>query len=134
MSHRDLGKVVFGLAVFIVLAGFPIWYAVAGKLQRTRPELEYPPGETACVEAKEYMATSHMELLNEWRDAVVRQGQRTYTSRSNGHHDMSLQNTCLDCHRNKTAFCDRCHSFVGVRPGCWGCHVEPKEVLGDEAM
>ena len=132
MSHRDIGKVVFGLVIFVVLAGFPFWYAATGKLQKQSPELEYPVGETACVEAKEYMLTSHMDLLNEWRDAVVRKGQRTYTSRSNRHHDMSLQNTCMECHRNKKAFCDRCHSFAGVETGCWGCHVEPKEVLRDE--
>jgi hypothetical protein len=57
-----------------------------------------------------------------------------YTAtRGPDHHqyDMSLQNTCMKCHQNKAAFCDRCHNYVGVNPSCWGCHVEPKGGLFD---
>jgi len=39
----------------------------------------------------------------------------------------SLQVTCMDCHSNKSKFCDQCHDYVGVKPYCWDCHVEPKE-------
>jgi len=132
MFRRDFGKVVFGLVIFTALAGFPFWFAAADGESNQRPELEYPPGETSCVESRAFMQSSHMELLNEWRDSAVRLGQRTYTSSSNQQYDISLQNTCLDCHRNKAAFCDRCHTFAGVKTGCWGCHVEPKEVLSNE--
>jgi hypothetical protein len=34
--------------------------------------------------------------------------------------------TCLGCHKNKSEFCDRCHSYSGVDPYCMDCHVLPK--------
>jgi hypothetical protein len=39
----------------------------------------------------------------------------------------SLQLTCMDCHSNKTQFCDQCHNYMGVTPYCWDCHIAPKE-------
>ena len=36
----------------------------------------------------------------------------------------SLSNTCLDCHSNKTQFCDQCHNYVAVTPNCFGCHLD----------
>jgi hypothetical protein len=127
MASRDTGRIVVGLVIFLVLASFPVWFSATRGQADYRPELEYPPGETACVESKEYMRSWHMELLNEWRDSVVRHGERTYVSRAHHtEHDMSLQNTCMKCHTNKANFCDRCHDYVGVSPKCWSCHVEPR--------
>ena len=43
-------------------------------------------------------------------------------------YNMSLSNTCMDCHSNKADFCDRCHDYASVQPYCWSCHIEdPKE-------
>jgi len=73
------------------------------------------------------MRASHMDLLNQWRDDVVRVGNRDYKSTLTGKtFDMSLSRTCMDCHSNKADFCDRCHDFLSVDPYCWDCHVEPK--------
>ncbi len=132
MPSRDSGRIALGLVIFLILVSFPIWYTATRGQSDYRPELEYPKGETACVESKEYMKSLHMDLLNEWRDSVVRKGVRTYTSNADHHqYDMSLQNTCMKCHQNKAAFCDRCHNYVGVDPSCWACHVEPKGGLFD---
>ena len=61
-----------------------------------------------------------------WRDSVVRDGERTYTSKEyHREFDMSLQNTCMKCHLDRETFCNRCHTYVGVAPKCWECHVEP---------
>lgn len=126
MPSKDIGKAVIGLVVFLVLVGFPVWYSASQGQSGYRPELVYPEGETQCVESKDYMRSLHMDLLNDWRDDVVRKGVRTYVSEANGHsYDMSLQNTCMKCHDNKDTFCDRCHNYVGVKPKCWECHVEP---------
>ena len=38
----------------------------------------------------------------------------------------SLSNNCMECHSNKSQFCDQCHNYVAVVPNCWGCHL-PKE-------
>ena len=121
----DAGKVILGIIVFLVLITFPFWFTLALGNPDYQPDPELPTGR--CVEEREYMVHWHMDLLNEWRDSVVRKGVRTYTSRTDHRpHDMSLQNNCMKCHRDKAAFCDRCHTYVGVSPTCWSCHVEPK--------
>jgi hypothetical protein len=73
------------------------------------------------------MRPYHMDLLNQWRDAVVRDGDRIYVSSTGERFEMSLSNTCMDCHVSKVNFCDSCHNYVGVSPYCWDCHVEPVE-------
>ncbi len=81
-----------------------------------------------CVRSTEYMKAEHMQLLDVWRDSVVRRGNRMYVSPSGKEYNMSLSNTCLDCHSNKAEFCDKCHNYASVRPYCWDCHIDnPKE-------
>lgn len=123
----DTGKVLIGLIVFVALVSLPFWYnGITGKASAL-PEPEIKTKEKQCVEATEYMKESHMKLLNEWRNEVVRDGTRFYTGMNGRTFNMSLTNTCLDCHSNKDTFCDRCHNSVGVSPTCWNCHVIPEE-------
>jgi hypothetical protein len=67
-----------------------------------------------------------MQILNDWRDAVVREDRRVYVSSTGKQYDMSLQNTCMKCHDDKEKFCDKCHVALSVDPYCWTCHIEPK--------
>ncbi|HWR72405.1 MAG TPA: sulfate reduction electron transfer complex DsrMKJOP subunit DsrJ, partial [Nitrospirota bacterium] len=70
----------------------------------------------------------HMQILNNWRDSVVRDNKRQYVSdTSKRHFNMSLQNECMQCHSNKKKFCDECHNYLAVKPFCWDCHIAPKE-------
>ena len=82
---------------------------------------------TQCVADTAYMRTSHMTLLNYWRDEVVRDGDRIYMSASGKAFNMSLSNTCFECHTSKVKFCDQCHTYLAVDPFCWDCHIVPKE-------
>jgi hypothetical protein len=126
---RKRGTVVFGLVVFLALGTFPFWYAraVGGARAAAAPDVELPTNATRCVEDTQYMIANHMELLNQWRDAVVRDGQSEYTSHAFGTpYEMSLTKTCLSCHQNILTFCDRCHAYADVEPRCWDCHVEPR--------
>jgi hypothetical protein len=76
-------------------------------------------------DAEGYMKSWHMDLLNTWRDDVVREGKRIHVSRDYGtRYEMSLTKTCLGCHSNKKKFCDQCHDYIGVEPYCWDCHIE----------
>ena len=122
----DFVKIIIGLVIFIGLITIPGWYASADRSAASGPELEMATGEEHCVESVPYMRAKHMELLNDWRQSVVREGDRTYTSGYGEEYDMSLTGTCLDCHANKAEFCDRCHDYAGVRPNCWGCHIVPE--------
>ena len=85
--------------------------------------------EKKCIESKEYMRANHMQILNDWRDTVVREGISNYTAADGRVIRMSLQHTCMDCHKNKKEFCDKCHEYAGVTPYCWTCHIEPKEKI-----
>lgn len=126
----DAGKIIAGVIVFAVLGTSPFLLNVFGKTAPVpEPELA-PKAKLAreCVESKEYMKKNHMQLLNEWRDAAVRDDLRVYESSAGKHYHISLQNTCLDCHSNKDKFCDKCHNYVGVgQLYCWDCHLESKE-------
>ncbi len=126
---HDSGKVILGLVIFLVLITFPIWYNVAGGTATYRPELEKAARGDECVRDTEYMTGQHMDLLNDWRDEVVRDGDRFFTGPGGERMEKSLTNTCLDCHVNKDKFCDQCHNYMGVDPYCWDCHIVPKEIM-----
>ena len=121
----DAWKIILGLVIFVGLITYPIWYGLT-RVSNTPPELEKAAEGTECVEATEYMRDSHMLLLDQWRDSVVRDGNRVYTNAKGVQHQMSLQNTCLQCHKNRQNFCDKCHTYVSVAPNCWECHIAPE--------
>ncbi len=125
----DGGKIITGLVIGLALMLFPFFYT-AGKAARA-PEAELTPKAKEagkCIEPKAYMTTEHMKVLDEWRDEAIRDADRYYKSEFTGEiHYKSLQVTCMECHSNKTKFCDSCHNYAGVDPFCWDCHIEPKE-------
>ena len=136
MKLYDGGKILIGLMVFVGIATFPFYYNI-GKVN-AKPELktdtpaiqawEKQYGKKECVESKEYMRSEHMQLLNNWRDSVVRDMNRQYISMTSGKKfNMSLQNGCLECHSNKKEFCDQCHNYMAVKPYCFDCHIQPME-------
>jgi len=122
---HDTGKVIVGVIIFLVLISFPIWYNVASETATYRPVLEKPLG-AECVRATSYMTGYHMDLLNEWRDEVVREDDRFFEGPGGVKMEKSLTNTCLSCHQNKDQFCDQCHDYAGVQPYCWDCHIVTK--------
>lgn len=126
---NDKKWIVTGLVIFVILAAFPFWYN-RGKAAPA-PELVFTEKAKAakeCVRETAYMRSEHMQLLDLWRHSVVRNTQRVYVNQKGQKFNMSLSNTCLDCHSNKTEFCDRCHDYASVTPYCWDCHIDnPKE-------
>jgi hypothetical protein len=127
----DKIKIYAGVMVFLGLVLFPVWYRPASGSSLAQQEIVVKtrtiPGKDQCVMPAAYMRTSHMILLDNWRQTVVRSGDRSYLSPDGRHFQRSLTGTCLDCHSNKSRFCDRCHNYLSVRPDCWECHVEPRE-------
>ncbi len=129
---RRYGKVLFvtGFVVFLATVTFPFWYA-RGKTGGVAPELDTPViaalRDRRCVEEGSFMREGHRQLLAQWRDGVVRRGDRVHRSRDGRTFERSLSRTCLGCHSDKGRFCDRCHDAVGARPACWQCHI----VLGE---
>jgi hypothetical protein len=124
----DSGKIITGIIVFLVIMTFPVWYNTAIGDPSIKPDIKLPAaeGQQECVKSASYMRTFHMDLLNDWRDEVVRNGGRYFTASSGKKYEMSLSNTCIDCHSNKADFCDQCHNYLAVDPYCWDCHVDPE--------
>ncbi len=128
---RDRGIIWMGLALFLVFLTLPAWHNLSARVSAKGPQPVPPAGQKQCVAPVEYMRTSHMRLLLDWRDSVVRRGAQDYTSPDGRHFAMSLTNTCLrECHSAKADFCDRCHNYEAVAVPCWDCHMDSKTLLG----
>lgn len=126
---HDSGKIISGIIIFLVIVTGPVWYDLSLGNPDYVPNPKIIGDAKECVMPTDYMRTSHMDLLNVWRDKVVREGDRTHASPNGQEYEMSLTKTCLGCHSNKAQFCDECHNYTAVDElYCWDCHSVPEEV------
>ena len=125
MPMYDRGKVLTGLAIFVIIMTFPVWYNLGNAQKVPNPQL--PKDVKKCVGTLEYMRTSHMQVLNNWRDEVVRTENRKLVEVGGKQYTKSLQLGCMVCHPDRKKFCDECHTYAAVDPFCWDCHFQPKE-------
>ncbi|MBW1990674.1 MAG: sulfate reduction electron transfer complex DsrMKJOP subunit DsrJ [Deltaproteobacteria bacterium] len=131
----DRGKIIIGLVVFLVIFTIAFWKNLGKAIPPPQPSLKtpailkLPEKERKCVEDRQFMREKHMRLLINWRDQVVRTGDRTYINSKGQKYFISLSNTCLQCHSNKSQFCDECHNYVAVVPNCWGCHSTKEQTV-----
>ena len=119
-------KVIVGIIIFVLFFAMPFWLNFGKAKALPKPEL--PSDTKECVESREYMRAYHMKILLYWRDKKVREGQVYYINSQGKFFKMSLQNTCMKCHKSMEKFCDRCHSTISAHPDCWRCHIAPEEV------
>ncbi len=144
------GKIIASLIIFVGLLTIPFFYNM-GKVNAgpeinldTPAILALAPADQQCVESPEVMKANHMQLLNQWREAAVRDGQSVYINSQGKSFEISLQNTCLNCHSTEaekasvtggmsnpafgsTQFCASCHDYNAVQPLCYTCHIGSKE-------
>ena len=129
----DKNKILAALLIGMAIILLPFWLNIGKRDKLTEPKLsEKAKLAKRCILPKGEIRSTHQALLVEWRDLAVREGQRFYYSNYNDKNfEISLENTCMDCHSNKKDFCDECHSYAGltggVLPNCWNCHNEPEE-------
>jgi len=127
------GTIIPGLIIFVLFVTFAVWFngfTTAGDL----PKPELPPGgEKHCIASAEYMRANHMQLLNEWRDNVLRDADREILEIDGVKYPKGLQMACMKCHSRKEKFCDSCHTYAAVDPYCWNCHLSPTEAASKEA-
>jgi hypothetical protein len=126
---RDRSLIYSGLLAFLGIITLPFTYNLASGKTAKIPDLRLPAQEKQCVAPVEYMKSSHMQLLRDWRESSVREGILTFTAYDGRSYRIGLTETCLSqCHISKAEFCDRCHSFAGVQgPYCMDCHIDPKQ-------
>ena len=142
MKLYNGGLIITGIVIFLGLVFFPFYYNIGKVNAKPEPKLDTPVikaweakyGKKECIESRHFMRREHMVLLNNWRDAVVRENNRQYRSETSGKQfKMSLQNECMNCHSSKKNFCDECHTYMSVKPFCWDCHIQPKEKEGSRS-
>jgi len=120
------GTIIPGLAIFVIFVTFPLWFN-AFSTASTVPKPELPQGgERECIASAAEMRESHMVLLNEWRDDVLRDGKRDVITVDGKNYRRGLQLACMQCHTSKEKFCDTCHEYASVKPYCWDCHLSPE--------
>ena len=136
---RNKTNIVVGVLVFLIVVTSPIWLNLGKNAEASEVEVSYDtPAINAlseedrhCIYDTEYMRENHMEILHQWKVQVVRDGNRTVVTPDGEEYEMSLQNTCLECHSNYDEFCEKCHDANGVDPNCWTCHTNSSTEYGD---
>ncbi|NOQ47038.1 MAG: cytochrome C [Desulfobulbaceae bacterium] len=121
----DSDKIIPGLIIFVLFITFPIWYNHGDAGELPKPEL--PKDSKKCVQPASEIRATHMQLLNQWRDDVIRTGDRESFELEGKKYQKSLMLTCMQCHTSKIKFCDTCHDYASVSPFCWDCHLAPVE-------
>jgi hypothetical protein len=131
---HDRSLIYIGLLVFLGVTTLPFTYNLAAGKTSQPPELTLPQNAKQCVEPVDYMRSSHMQLLVQWRDESVRRNIHVYKASDGKLYDIGLTATCLEqCHTNKAEFCDRCHNYEGVQePYCMDCHIDPTKARGEQ--
>ena len=129
---RDRPIIYCGLLIFLLLVTFPVWHNLSAAVNAKGPNPAKPATARQCVAPVEFMRSSHMTLLLDWREDVVRGGERDFVAPDGKRYEKSLTSTCLkECHNTgKAEFCDRCHNYEAVSLPCWNCHQDYKAVPG----
>jgi hypothetical protein len=80
---NDKNIIITGLIIFFVFLTFPFWYNMGKASPVPEPKLtDKAKAAKECVEPKEYMKLEHMQILDIWRDGVVREANRVYISKT----------------------------------------------------
>lgn len=125
MPMYDSKNVITGLAIFVVIVTFPVWYNMVNAQHVPQPEKSTVSKK--CIADTAYMRTSHMVVLDNWRNEVVRDENRKKIEVEGKQYVKSLQLGCMQCHPDKKKFCDECHNYASEDPFCWDCHFQPKK-------
>lgn len=134
MKEKNL--IISGIIIFLIIVASPFVMGTIGKTAAPKLDLTKAKEKGPCVYSAEKMRTEHMQVLDTWRNTVVRDGMRKFVV-DGKEFDMSLSTgdtSCLGCHGDKKEFCDKCHTYASVAPYCWDCHTEPKNTsVGEDA-
>jgi len=122
MDDMEKKIIIGGLLIFLITALFPFIWSNLGENPLPSAMVENS-SEEPCVLPSTFMRSSHMQLLDEWRDDVVRRGNSQFVSTDGRVFEKSLSKTCMECHSMQQ--CENCHQSLNVHTYCWDCHVLP---------
>ncbi len=125
---HDGRKIITGLLLVLGIVFYPFFHnAFSGMIGHVALKPELPKDEKECIGPKEKILADHNDLLGQWMTSAVRNGVRTYEAKNGRRYRISLNSTCMRCHRDHATFCDRCHEYLAVDTACWDCHMSPKQ-------
>lgn len=120
------GRIIAFAAIFCLVVLSPFMVNAFGAPSGPDVSLDTPAinamENKQCIVSTQDIKDNHMQMLDQWRNDVVREGSRDFTNSSGQVYEKSLDGTCLECHSNRQEFCDKCHDYAGVKPYCWECH------------
>ena len=122
----DGGRIVGGIAILLAVVAGPIWLGSARGVKIESPQS--PKLGERCLMPREEMRKNHPALLANWRERVVRFGDRVHHTEDGREVRISLTGTCLGCHGSATKFCDQCLTQTAVTLSCWQCHAQSPSV------
>jgi hypothetical protein len=88
MYNKSLVLTIIVVVLLIVVTPFLYWRVSPGALLPPKPEPP-PGGEKRCVESTDFMRKHHVDLLEEWRQSVVREGHVKYVASDGKEYDES---------------------------------------------
>jgi hypothetical protein len=117
------------VAVSLAVILFPLGYSVVSAPFSHGAEQPEPASGDYCLGSIDpaYMRFHHMELLQQARDEIVREGKTGDIMCEGRSVEVKLEN-CWQCHPSRERFCNRCHVAVNLYPNCFRCHYDPDEV------
>uniref|UniRef100_A0A7C4S8E6 Uncharacterized protein n=1 Tax=Geoglobus ahangari TaxID=113653 RepID=A0A7C4S8E6_9EURY len=118
LVEMELGKAVRYSLLLLLLSALLIPVFSEGNRLENFANTTLADGE--CVKDSKWMRYNHALLLIQWRDEVVREGNRTLPN-----YEEKGFKTCYICHSYKY-FCSDCHQKIGVKPKCFDCHITPQ--------
>ena len=133
----DKIKAVAGLVVLVALVTFPFWYPAVADEAKPQPDLPAAEEGERCIEEARWMTANHMDLLDQWRNDVVRGDGTKQEYESKDFEgvcvEKSLTKTCFQCHTMQAESdtkrsCIQCHNYANVETRCMDCHVEPEGI------
>jgi hypothetical protein len=127
MRGSRIMKAAAAMVLAAAILGAPFWWNALRGMKQKAPEPEKPAVGKECVLPAADMRKNHMTLLFQWRDDVVRKGDRTPVTIGGRKYGKSLSGSCLACHTKKENFCDRCHNSLASGPACFDCHIVTSE-------
>ena len=132
----DFKYIALGLLIFFGLVLSPLLPNLGKTVAAPDPKLDTPAiqklaeKDRKCVMPTDYMRANHMQIAG--RLAGIggpnrRPAGAVFVNPEGKKFLASLSNTCMECHSNKTQFCDQCHNYVAVTPNCFGCHLDKEQ-------
>ena len=121
--------VALGLILFVVIFTIPVLMNLGKTTVQTQPPdalaMQGLADKLGVKNEQEYRE-KHMQILSEWKGAVVRDGKRIYVTQDGREIPMSMENLA-----SQSQYCNACHDYAGIeKPKCWTCHVAPDDVKG----